>query len=204
MTTTRVLAAGVALLVMLPLAAQERPRGPAGGRDPREMLKRADTNGDGKLDKKEFVAARTAEMEEAFGRIDANGDGLVDEQEIGQFAERMREQAGRPGMGPGGERRAAAVGSERGPEGPGGRRPEGPRPDGVPAAGAMAEQFFERMDTDGNGTLSREEYLAGAERLREMMRRGGGMPGLGGRAAAPEEGFRRPPRPEPAGDKAAE
>lgn len=202
MTTTRVLAAGVALLVMLPLAAQERPRGPAGGRDPRELLRRADTNGDGKLDKKEFVAARTAEMEEMFGRIDTNGDGLVDEQEIGQFTERMREQAGRPGMGPGGERRAA--GSERGPQGPGDRRPEGARPGGEPGAGAMAEQFFERMDTNGDGTLSREEYLAGAERLREMMRRGGGMPGLGGRAAAPEEGFRRPPRPEPAGDKAAE
>jgi hypothetical protein len=203
MTTTHALAAGVALLVMLPLAAQERPRGPAGGRDPREMLKRADTNGDGKLDKKEFIAARTAEMEEAFGRIDANGDGLVDEQEIGQLTERMREQAGRAGMGRGGERRAAAAGSERASEGAAGRRAEGPRPGGEPDA-AMAEQFFERMDTDGDGRLSREEYLAGAQRLRDSMRRGGGMPALGGRAAAPEEGFRRPPRPEPAGDKASE
>jgi hypothetical protein len=203
MTTTRVLAAGVALLVMLPLAAQERPRGPAGGRDPREMLKRADTNGDGRLDRKEFVAARTAEMEEAFGRIDTNGDGLLDEQEIGQFSERMREQAGRAGVGPAGERRPEGPGSERRPEGGAGRRPEGPRPGGEPDA-AMAEQFFERMDTDGDGKLSREEYLAGAQRLRELMRRGGGMPALGGRAAAPEEGFRRPPRPEPAGEKAAE
>ena len=70
--TTRVLVAGIALLFALPLQAQERPRGPAGGRDPREMMKRADTNGDGKVSKAEFVAARSAEMEEAFTRIDAN------------------------------------------------------------------------------------------------------------------------------------
>lgn len=194
MTTTRVLAAGVALLVMLPLTAQDRLRGPAGGRDPREMMKRADTDGDGKVSKAEFLAARTVEMEEVFGRIDANGDGFLDGREVTEFGERMREMAGRAG---------ASAGSE-GPQRPGaqGRRPEGDtssaapmRRDGEADPGALAEPFFDRADTDGDGRLSREEYLAGAARLREIMRRGGGF-GLGGRAAAPEEGFRRPPRPE--------
>jgi hypothetical protein len=201
---TRVLVAGIALMFALPLQAQERPRGPAGGRDPREMMKRADTNGDGKVSKAEFVAARSAEMEEAFTRIDASGDGFLDEKEVTEFGDRMREMAGRPGGAPGGE----------GPRRPGapGRRAEGDtssaepmRRDGDADPGALAEQFFDRADTDSDGRLSREEYLAGASRLQEMMRRGGGgMPGLGGRAAAPEEGFRRPPPRDAAGTPPAE
>lgn len=197
--TVRLPAACLVALITLPLGAQERPLGPPGGRDPREMMKRADTDGDGKVSKAEFMAARSAEMEEAFGRIDANADGFLDESEVTRFSERMRETAGRPGMAPGGE-------GGRRPEGAGPRRPEGGRAggepmrrDGDPEGGAMAEQLFDRMDADGDGKLSREEYLAGAARLREMMGRRGGMPGLGGRAAAPEEGFRRPPRPESEG-----
>jgi len=195
---TCVMVAGVALsfalLFALPLPAQERARGPAGGRDPREMLKRADTDGDGKVSKAEFVAARSAEMEEVFTRIDASGDGFLDEKEVTEFGDRMREMAGRAGGAPGSEglRRPGVPG--RRPEGDSSAEPM--RRDGDSDPGALAEQFFDRTDTDGDGRLSREEYLAGASRLREMMRRGGGgMPGLGGRAAAPEEGFRRPPRP---------
>lgn len=160
----------------------------------REMLKRADTDGDGKVSKAEFVAARSAEMEEAFTRIDASGDGFLDEKEVTEFGDRMREMAGRAGGAPGGDglRRPGVPGRHR--------RVTPPPPSRCNATGtpspALAEQFFDRTDTDGDGRLSREEYLAGASRLRDMMRRGGGgMPGLGGRAAAPEEGFRRPPRP---------
>ena len=42
----------------------------------------------------------------------------------------------------------------------------------------MAAQGFERMDTDGDGKLSREEFAAGMARLRELMQRAGpGRPG---------------------------
>lgn len=172
----------------LQATAQDRPRGPA------EMLSRADTDGDGKVSRAEFMAARTAEMEQAFGRIDADGDGFIDAREAEQVAARMREMAGREGPG----RVAPGRGDEAG------RRPFGERPTGEMAAEgqrpeALAEQVFDRMDTDGNGTLSREEYLAGAARLREMMMRRGGQPGLGGRAGPPAEGFRRPPRQDAAG-----
>lgn len=163
----------------LQATAQDRPRGPAAGRNPAEMLSRADTDGDGKVSKAEFIAARTAEMEQVFTRIDANDDGFIDTAEAEQAASRSREMAARGGLGRG--------------EAP--RRPTGEMAAGEP--GAMAEQIFERMDTDGDGKLSRDEYLAGAARLRELMTRRG-QPGLGGRAGAPAEGFRRPPRQEAA------
>jgi len=195
--TAIVAVALIGLSMQARMHAQERPappRGAEGARDPREMMKRADTDGDGKVSKAEFMAARTAELEEAFARIDADGDGRIDEAEAGRFGERMRELAGRGGAGPGGEgRRREGVGPR--PSG-GSSAGEPGRREGDPEGG-MAEQFFERADTDGDGRLSRDEYLAAAARLREMMGRRGGPGGIGGRAAPPEEGFRKPPsRPE--------
>lgn len=155
-----------------------RPDGPPpGGRSPAEMISRADKDGDGRVSRKEFIETRTAEMESMFDRIDGNGDGFLDEREVGEMAERMR--AGAESMQrPGGER-------FRRPDGP---RPEGGRPEGAPRAG----EAFDRMDGNGDGSLSREEFTAGMERLREVMQRGGtGRPD--GRRG-PEEGFRRPPR----------
>ncbi len=184
-------AALLAAVCGLQAIAQDRPRGPAAGRDPAEMLSRADTDGDGKVSKAEFMAARSAEMEQAFGRIDADGDGFIDAREAEQVATRMREMAGREGPGRGDERGRRAVGER--PTGEMAAEGAGQRPE------ALAEQLFDRMDTDGNGALSREEYLAGAARLREMMMRRGGQPGLGGRAGPPAEGFRRPPRQDAAG-----
>lgn len=63
----------------------------------------------------------------------------------------------------------------------------------------MAAQGFERMDTDGDGKLSREEFAAGMARLRELMQRAGpGRPGprRPGGERGPEQGFRRPPTQE--------
>lgn len=166
-------------------------------RDPVEMLKRADTDGDGKVNRDEFIKARTADLEAAFGRIDADGDGKIDESEAKAAAERMRS------MGPGGRE------GFRRPDGPRGPRPDGERPrrpdgDGPPSLGGewpqrpgggpRSEEAFGRLDRDGDGKLSREEFAEGMARMREVMRRG--MPGPGGPergGRGPEEGFRRPP-----------
>jgi Ca2+-binding EF-hand superfamily protein len=62
----------------------------------------------------------------------------------------------------------------------------------------MAEQGFDRMDADGDGKLSKDEFAAGMKRLRELMERAG--PGIGGPRRpgggerGPEQGFRRPPQ----------
>jgi len=190
-----VLAASACLALAGTAAAQ-----PPVDRDPVEMLKRADTDGDGRVNRDEFIKARTADLEAAFGRIDSDGDGKIDESEAKAAAERMRS------LGAGGRE------GFRRPEGPRGERADGERPrrsdgGGPPAqggewpqrlgSGAGGEEAFSRLDRDGDGKLSREEFADGMARMREFMRRG--MPGPGGpggpdRAGrGPEEGFRRPP-----------
>ena len=67
------------------------------------------------------------------------------------------------------------------------------------------KENFKRMDADGNGSVSEEEYLKSVEKMREMFRGGQGGPGMnrpgegggpGGAGGPPGEGqggFRRPP-----------
>jgi hypothetical protein len=174
---------------------------------PAEMMKQADTNGDGRVSLDEFLKARTAVLEQAFARMDADGSGAIEQNEMEAAAERMRSMAAGAGAG-GGLRRPEGMRPER-PEGrglprtggeqPGGERPGTERRDGErPGGGGMAAGAFDRFDSDGDGRLSREEFEAGMARMREFMQRqqGPGNGGLG-RAApgrgGPEEGFRRPP-----------
>jgi hypothetical protein len=143
---------------------------------PAEMVKRADADGDGKVSRDEFIKARTTALEQAFARMDTDGDGKLDEKEVEAGAAQARAMA---------------------PAGRGGfRRPDADRPQ-RPGAGAMAEQGFDRMDADGDGKLSKEEFAAGMKRLRELMQQGGtglGGPRRPGGDRGPEQGFRRPPQ----------
>lgn len=161
------------------------PGGPGGGNRLGEFLKRADTNGDSKISMEEFKAlSQRDDADERFGKMDANSDGFVDQTEIASIAEKMREgmrnrQGGEGGPGggfrrPGGEggeggfRRPPGEGSPEGapkPEGErpappeGGRRPEG-GPPGGPGGAAMVEEVLNRMDTNKDGSVDKEEYVA--------------------------------------------
>ena len=167
---------------------------------PAAMLKRADTDGDGVVSREEFIKSRTANLEGAFLRMDANGDGKLDEREVEAATEQIRSMAA--GARPGGPR----------PDNAGGQRPDAPRdmqpgrpgaqrpdaPGGLrPGAGPFGEQAFDRLDADGDGKLSREEFAAGMARFREYMQGGGPRPNRpsrpDGAGRGGEEGFRKPP-----------
>ena len=151
---------------------------------PAEMVKRADADGDGKVSRDEFIKARTTALEQAFARMDTDGDGKLDEKEVEAGAAQAR------AMGP------AGLGGFRRPDADRPQRPGADRPQ-RPGAGVMAEQGFDRMDADGDGKLSKEEFATGMKRLRELMQQGGaglGGPRRPGGDRGPEQGFRRPPQ----------
>jgi hypothetical protein len=60
------------------------------------------------------------------------------------------------------------------------------------------KEAFKRMDADGNGSVSEEEYIKATEKLREMMRNRGGQPGQPGQPGQ-SGGFRRPEGGPPGG-----
>jgi len=153
-----------------------------------EMVKKADTNADGKISKEEFLAASAKEASDRFSKLDANADGSVDETELREIANRLRDgMANRGGAGGGdgsggGFRRPPEGGGDqpkgggppRGerPEGgpPQGGRPEGgpprgERPEGRPpqgGAGMMGmnpEEAFSRMDKNADGSLDMPEFI---------------------------------------------
>jgi hypothetical protein len=117
-------------------SAQEggQPKGPPPGGDGAarlaEFMKRADTDGDGKISKDEFAGMSRKETDERFSRADGNGDGFIDQAEFGQITQRMRDASS-------GMRRPGGEGGPRpGGEGEGGfRRPPGAPEGGSPPAG---------------------------------------------------------------------
>ncbi len=90
------LAIAVALLCATTVSAQERERGQRrerGERDPGQMIKRMDTNGDGKILKDEFTGP-----ERFFERLDADGDGFITEEELASIRQRRGGPGGRRGF----------------------------------------------------------------------------------------------------------
>lgn len=187
---------------LLALAALTASSGVAfaqeGGNRLAEMIKRADTNGDGKISKEEFVNARKAEIEEQFTRLDSNGDGQADDAEMQAIAARMREGGprreggegmrrpdGPPGGPESGFRRPPGEEGERRPEGgpPPEGGPRGPRPEGGPGAmgrgvgggspmGAlfqlMSPEGFSNVDKNSDGGIDLAEFKENAAKSAEQ------------------------------------
>lgn len=146
----------------------QRGGGEGGASRITEMVKKADTNADGKISKEEFIGASTKEAEERFSKIDANADGSVDSTEISQVAGRIREGMANRGGAPEG----GGSGFRRPPEGEG-QRPEGGPPRGQPEGGPQRgspggapgmmfggnpEEAFSRMDKNADGTVDLAEF----------------------------------------------
>lgn len=157
------------------------------------MLKKFDTNGDGKLDDTERAAAR-AEFEK---KLDTNGDGKVDDAE--RAAARAKWQGRHPG-GPGGR------GWHRGPGGPGEHgfvarfAKLDTDKDGLISKAefdAQAMERFARADTNNDGKIDAAEQKAAFAKMRDHF---GKRPGMMRGDGPPPAGDMPPPPPEDAPD----
>ncbi|MEO9131960.1 MAG: hypothetical protein ABI240_12200, partial [Sphingomonas sp.] len=121
-------------------------RGPGGG------MMAADADHDGKISRAEFMA-QTAQR---FTKLDANGDGQISGDEMKAMMERMREGGGMMGgrHAPDGQAAGAMMPPPPGAEGGAMRGHHGHRGPGK----------LERLDTNHDGKISRDEMCADADR----------------------------------------
>ncbi len=161
-----------------------------GKRESEDRFSKMDTNGDGFVDQAEVAALAQNLRRGPEGQGMRRPGGDSGPQGGGEGGFRRPPGEGQGGPRPDGERR----------EGQGGPRPDGERRDGQSPGmrpggeggrgmGMFGDpkESFKRMDSDGNGSISEDEYIKATERMREMMRSRGGQPGQGGPG-----GFRRP------------
>jgi hypothetical protein len=194
------IAFGLVMVIASPIWAEDetpKDRPPRDGEHKQRILEKFDEDGDGKLNDEERRAAHEAR----------HGD---DELPRGEGPRGDHRRGGERRHGPGG------------PDGPPGEHRRGPgRPDGPPDGRfgpppppMDPEQMFERLDEDGDGHLSLDEFRDGMKRMRSPgPPRGFGEGDRGRGSGGPTDGPRfrrggpggdsrdgrrpgRPPRPE--------
>lgn len=171
-------------------ARGETPRGEAGPGRPgggqfsgEEIFKRLDADGDGKVKPDDVPEERREGFRRMLERVDENKDGAASLEEF------------RKGF-------AAAQGARPEQGNPEGRRPQPGQPGGPQPFGDAL--LFRSVDTDGNGTLSKEELAKAGEALAKLDKNADGsvsreeiLPprGEGFRPGQPQAG--QPDRPNP-------
>lgn len=116
------------------------------------MMEKVDTDKDGAVSMSEADAAAKARFE----AMDENKDGALSADEFGKVPPPPHDGMRKDDMGKG----------EKGPDGEQDARRGGGRGEGL---GLMREKRFESMDADKNGSVSQDEFLAGAKKRHEMM-----------------------------------
>jgi Ca2+-binding EF-hand superfamily protein len=162
-----------------------------------EMFARMDVNHDGKLD----LADRAAHEGQMFDRADTNHDGMLSRDEFmaahqrGPMGEHGRDGAGGPGAKHGGRHRG-----EHGGMGGMMMRMADTNKDGAVSKDeflAAYAKHFDMMDTNHDGQLTKAERQAARQKMRAMggMRHGGKQGGKQGGHAMGAMGDMPPPPP---------
>jgi hypothetical protein len=118
-----------------------------------DFFKKADSNGDGSIDKSEFKAILSkgpngkgltdADIDKIFSQVDSNGDGKIDQTEN---ANQMKKMGGGKG----------------GPPPAGGMPPSGGAPKSVTASGSSSSssgKVYDKRDANKDGTVSYQEQF---------------------------------------------